>query len=395
MNITLSTRVGRIKPSPTLALSSRANQLKAEGKDIINLTIGEPDFDTPEHIKEAARKALHDGLTKYTAVDGMPSLKKAVINKFARENKLNYEPAQIMVANGGKQALYNLMQVLLNPEDEVIIPAPYWVSYPDMVLLADGKPVFIPTSLEQHFKITAAQLEQAITPKTKLFILNSPSNPSGMVYNKSELTKLAEVLLRHPHVFVVTDDMYEHIYWGKEPFHNILNVCPELYDRTMVVNAVSKAYAMTGWRIGYAGGPKELIKAMTNIQSQSTSNPNSIAQAAALVALEGDQQCIRDMNKIYHQRYEIMFNGLNKIPGVKCPAVDGSFYSFPDMQHFIGKQLKDDYALADFLLNEAGIAGIPGSAFGTAGCMRFSFATSEENLHNALERLMNALYKIA
>lgn len=391
MSIQLSNRTQRIKPSATLALSARANQLKAAGKDIINLTVGEPDFDTPEHIKEAACKALQDGFTKYTAVDGIPGLKKAIVNKFAQENHLNYEPAQIIVSNGGKQSFYNLAQALLNEGDEVIIPAPYWVSYPDMVLLADGKPVIIPTTIEQHFKISADQLEKAITPKTKLLVINSPSNPTGMVYSQQELSALAEVLLKHPQVLIATDDMYEHIYWGREPFKNILNVCPELYNRTMVLNGVSKAYAMTGWRIGYAAGPKEIVTAMTNIQSQSTSNPNSIAQVAAQIALESDQQCVREMNKLYHARYELMFNCLNKIPGVKCPPAEGAFYSFVDMQHFIGSRFKNDLELAEYLLLEAGIATVPGSAFGAEGCIRMSFATSEEIIEKALVRLQTAL----
>lgn len=394
MTIQLSNRTQRIKPSATLALSARANQLKAAGKDIINLTVGEPDFDTPEYIKEAARKALKDGLTKYTAVDGTPGLKKALVNKYASENNLNYEPAQIIVSSGGKQSFYNLAQALLNEGDEVIIPAPYWVSYPDMVLLADGKPVIIHTTIDQHFKISAEQLEKAITPKTKLLVINSPSNPTGMVYNKTELTALAKVLLKHPQVLIATDDMYEHIYWGQEPFVNILNVCPELYSRTIVLNGVSKAYAMTGWRIGYAAGPKEIITAMANIQSQSTSNPNSIAQAAAQFALEYDQQWVRDMNKIYHARYELMFNGLNKIPGVQCPPAEGAFYSFPDMQKLIDNRFKNDLELAEYLLLEAGIATVPGSAFGTEGCLRMSFATNEATIETALARLQTALIKI-
>ncbi len=394
--ITLSNRVQTIKPSATLALSTRANQLKAAGKDIINLTVGEPDFDTPEHIKEAARQALRDGFTKYTAVDGIPKLKQAIIAKFARENQLNYEPAQVMVSTGAKQCIYNLMQALLNPGDEVIIPAPYWVSYPDMVLLAEGKPVFIETTVAQKFKITAEQLEKAITPRTKLLILNSPSNPSGMVYDKNELTALAKVLLRHPQVLIISDDMYEHIYWGKEPFVNILNACPELYDRTLVTNGMSKAYAMTGWRMGYIAGAKNLIIAMTNIQSQSTSNPNSIAQVAATAALEGDQQCVRDMNKAYHQRHELVLAKLQKMPGVHCLPADGAFYMFPSLQKFINANgaINSDVALAEHLLNHAEIALVPGSAFGTPGCMRISFATSVEILDKAMERMKIALEKI-
>jgi aspartate aminotransferase len=306
MAIQLADRVQQIKPSPTFALAARANQLKAAGKDIINLTIGEPDFDTPEHIKEAARRALHDGFTKYTATDGIISLRQAVARKFSDENKLTYQPNQIIVSNGAKQSLYNLTQALLNSGDEVIICAPYWVSYSDMVLLAQAKPVVINAGIEQGFKITAQQLEQAITPRTRLLILNSPSNPTGMVYSQRELTEIAQVLLRHPQIIVASDDIYEHIYWGQEPFANILNVCPELYDRTVVINGVSKAYAMTGWRIGYIAGPPTLISGMSNVQAQSTSNPNSIAQVAAQAALEGDQQCARDMNKAYQERHQVV-----------------------------------------------------------------------------------------
>ncbi|WP_218814717.1 pyridoxal phosphate-dependent aminotransferase [Rickettsiella endosymbiont of Dermanyssus gallinae] len=393
MKITLSRRVAQIKPSPTLSLSAAANRLKASGRPIINLTVGEPDFDTPEFIKQAAHQALDQGCTKYTAVDGIASLKQAIIDKFKQENKLSYEANQIIVSSGAKQCIYNLMQALLNPGDEVIIPAPYWVSYPDMALMAEAKPVFISTTIEQHLKITATQLAQAITPKTRLLIINSPSNPSGMVYTREELTELAAVLLKNPQVFILTDDIYEHIYWGEQAFENIVNVCPELYERTIVLNGCSKAYAMTGWRIGYAAGAKEIIQAMTNIQSQSTSNPNSIAQVAAKAALTGNQDCVREMNKVYQQRHQFFSEGLNDIPGVNCLAAMGAFYCFPSFSHFIGegKAFNSDYELADYLLNKADIATVPGSAFGAPGHLRLSFATDEINLKNALVKLKEAL----
>lgn len=389
--IALAHRLKNIQPSATLALSARANQLKAQGKDILNLTTGEPDFDTPEHIKDAAHRAISEGFTKYTAVDGMPSLKKAIVRKFETENNLKFLPSQIIVSNGCKHAIYNLAQALLNPGDEVIIPAPYWVSYPDIVYLADGKPVIIPTSIDQHFKITATQLENAITPKTKLVIFNSPSNPSGMVYNQQELNDLAEVLLKHPHVFIASDDIYERILWTKESFHNILNVCPDLADRTVILNGVSKTYAMTGWRIGYAAGPQNLITAMSNIQSQSTSNPNSIAQVAAQIALESDQTCIQEMCKIYHQRHQLVFNLLNEIPRIKVLPADGAFYSFPCIEAILkNNNLRNDVDLAEFLLNDAGVAVIPGSAFGCPGYLRLSYATDEKTLTDALLRMKYA-----
>ncbi len=393
MNIALSKRLQHVKPSATHGLAARVNQLKASGKDIINLTIGEPDFDTPEHIKEAARGALRDGFTKYTAVDGTPGLKKAVIQKFSKENKLDYEPTQIIVSNGTKQAIYNLMQALLNAGDEVIIPAPYWVSYPDMAYLADAVPVFIHTTIDQHFKITPRQLESAITPKTRLLILNSPSNPTGMAYTKAELAELAEVLLRHPKIIIASDDMYEHILWTGEAFTNIVNACPELYARTVVLNGVSKAYAMTGWRIGYAAGPKELIAGMANVQSQSTSNPNSIAQVAAQAALEGDQQCVRDMCKAYQQRHELVFTGLSAIPLLRCLPTDGTFYLFPSAQPLLEKMphLDSDTGLSDYLLDTAGVALMPGTPFGGPGCLRLSFAASMDNLKEAIKRLQRVL----
>ena len=397
MHINLSHRVSQIKPSPTLSLSAAANRLKASGKPIINLTVGEPDFDTPEFIKQAARLALDEGFTKYTAVDGMLRLKQAVIDKFKHENKLDYALDQVIVSSGAKQSIYNLMQSLLNPGDEVIIPAPYWVSYPDMALLAEAKPVFISGSIESCLKITPQQLEAAITEKTRLFIINSPSNPTGMVYTHAELNELAKILLRHPKVFILTDDIYEHIYWGSESFNNIINICPELYDRTLVLNGCSKAYAMTGWRIGYAAGHKEVISAMSNIQSQSTSNPNSIAQFAAVAALTGKQDSVQHMNEIYHQRHRFFLAGLNDIPGVHCLSAQGAFYSFPSFHTFIGtnKKFGSDYELADFLLNNANVATVPGSAFGAPGYLRLSYALDNASLEKALIQLKAALAGLA
>ncbi len=392
MDIQLSDRVQTVKPSPTLAVTARAKELKSQGKDIIGLGAGEPDFDTPEHIKQAAIEAIRAGFTKYTAVDGTPELKDAIIGKFQRDNGLAYTPNQVLVSCGGKQSFYNMAQALLNPGDEVIIPAPYWVSYPDMVLLADGKPVIIETGLEQGFKITPEQLEAAITPRTRVLVLNSPSNPTGSVYTKADWAALGEVLRRHPQVLVASDDMYEHIYWGPEGFSNILNVCPDLYDRTVVLNGVSKAYSMTGWRIGYAAGPQKLIGAMKKVQSQSTSNPTSISQVAATAALNGDQACIHTMLKAFKERHDFVVEGLNRIKGVRCLSSQGAFYSFPDVTEAIANVgMKDDVALSELLLNEVGVALVPGSAFGAPGYVRLSFATSKENLHNALERMGRAL----
>ncbi len=388
LEIRLSDRVQRIKPSPTLAITAHANALKAEGKNIIGLGAGEPDFDTPEHIKQAAVQALDAGFTKYTAVDGTPGLKQAIIDKFKRDNGLEYRPEQVLVSCGGKQSFYNLAQALLNPRDEVIIPAPYWVSYPDMVLLADGKPVIISAGIEQNFRITPEQLEAAITPRTRLFVINSPSNPTGMAYTRAELGALAEVLLRHPHVLIATDDMYEHILWAEEAFCNILNACPQLYDRCMVLNGVSKAYSMTGWRIGYAAGPTPLVRAMKKVQSQSTSNPTSISQVAAQAALEGDQSCVADMLGAFKKRHDHVVKRLNKIAGISCLPAQGTFYAFAEISGLIKRlSLADDVELADYLLEQAGVALVPGSAFGSPGYMRLSFATSMEKLDDALDRL--------
>ncbi len=392
MTFTLANRTLNIKPSATLAVAARAAQLKAAGQDIINLGIGEPDFDTPEHIKEAAIKAIHDNFTRYTPVDGTPNLKKAIQQKFERDNQLNYALNQIMVNSGCKQGIYNLMQTLLNPGDEVIIPAPYWVSYPEMTLLAEAIPVIIPTTFEQRYKITAAQLQQAITPKTKLFILNSPSNPSGLAYSRDELIALANVLLAHPHIFIASDDIYEKTLWDENAFYNILMVCPELIDRVIIHNGVSKTYAMTGWRIGYTAGPKELITTMINIQSQSTSNPNSIAQYAAEAAIAGDQNCVRQMIKAFQHRHDILVAALNKIPGLQFHPADGTFYSFINVQQIINtKNMTDDIAFAEYLLNQSGIALVPGTAFGIPGCIRLSFAISDAQLIKALDKLQLAL----
>jgi len=391
--VELSARVQRVKPSPTLAITARAAQLKAEGKNIIGFGAGEPDFDTPDHIKAAAIEAINAGFTKYTAVNGTIELRKAVAAKFLRDNQLEYSPDQILVSVGGKQSFYNLAQALLDEGDEVIIPAPYWVSYPDMVLLADATPVIIKSGLEQRFKITPAQLEAAITPKTKLMVINSPSNPTGAAYSHAELAALGEVLRKHPQVIVASDDIYEHIGWSDEPFKNILTVNPDLYERTIVLNGVSKAYSMTGWRIGYAGGPLKLINAMKKIQSQSTSNPTSISQVAAQAALEGDQAFIDDMNREFKERHDFVIDALNKIDGVECLPSDGAFYAFPKMEAAYEKLdgINNDVEFGEFLINEAGVALVPGSAFGAPGYMRLSFATSMENLKDGLNRIQNAL----
>ena len=393
MNVQLSDRVNNIKPSPTLAVTNRAAELRAAGKNIIGLGAGEPDFDTPDHIKQAAIQALNEGFTKYTAVDGTPALKTAIINKFKQDNGLEYAANQILVSCGGKQSFFNLSLALLNEGDEVVIPAPYWVSYPDMVKMADATPVIVTTTQEQRFKITAEQLEAAITDKTRLMVLNSPSNPTGVAYTLDELKALGEVLKKHPQVLIATDDMYEHIRFNDEPFANILNACPELYERTIVLNGVSKAYSMTGWRIGYAAGPAKLIGAMKKIQSQSTSNPTSIAQVAAQAALESSQDCVAEMVVAFKERHQYVIETLNSIKGVSCIPADGTFYAFPSFQEAIDndERFSDDIELAEFLLNEAGVALVPGSAFGAPGNMRLSFATSLDILEDALGRIRKAL----
>lgn len=392
MDLQLSDRVQQIKPSPTLAVTKRAAELKAAGKDIIGLGAGEPDFDTPEHIKQAAIEAINKGFTKYTAVDGTPGLKKAIINKLKNDNGLSYEPNQILVSCGGKQSFFNLSLAFINPGDEVIIPAPYWVSYPDMVVIAGGVPVILNTDESTRFKITAAQLDAAITPKTKIVVLNSPSNPSGVAYTADELKALGDVLRKHPHVLVATDDMYEYIWWADFGFENILTVCPDLYDRTIVLNGVSKAYSMTGWRIGYAAGPVKLISAMTKVQSQSTSNPTSISQIAAEAALNGGRDCVTPMVKAFKERHDYVVKTLNEIPGFSCITADGAFYAYPNVKEAMAKAgIDNDIDFAEKLLLEAGVALVPGSAFGTPGYMRLSFATSMEVLEDALARIKKAL----
>lgn len=387
MDILLADRVQKVKPSPTLAIAAKATQMRAQGLDIIGLATGEPDFDTPQHIKFAAIKAIEAGDTKYTAVDGIPELKEAVKNKFKNDNNLDYQLNQILVSVGGKQSCYNLCQAFINEGDEVIILAPYWVSYPDMVLLADGVPVIIETTPAQRYKITPQQLEQAITPKTKMIFLNSPSNPSGVAYTLAELKALGDVLKKHPQILIATDDMYEHIIWT-QPFANILNACPELYDRTIVLNGVSKAYAMTGWRIGYAAGPAPLINAMKTIQSQSTSNPCSIAQRAAVAALTGGNESVQEMVVSFHQRHDYVVDRLLGIPGIEVIPADGTFYIFPSVQPLIEKRgYANDLEFSEQLLKEVGVALVPGSAFGTEGCIRLSFATSLDTLKDALNRL--------
>ena len=392
-------RLQAIKASPTLAVSAKAAKLKAEGKDVIAMGAGEPDFDTPQFIKDAAIAAINKGLTKYTPAGGTASLKKAIIAKYKRENSLDYTEKQILVSCGGKQTSFNLCMALLNPGDEAIIPAPYWVSYPDMAMMAGGKPVFVFAGVEQGFKITAEQLERAITPKSRLLWINSPSNPTGGVYTADELKALGEVLRRHPQVVIATDDMYEHILLDGSKFVNILNVCPDLYPRTVTMNGVSKAYAMTGWRIGYCGGPADLIEAMDNVQSHSTSNPTSISQYAAEAALTGDQSCIDPMVAAFKERGKVVADGLNRIPGVKCLAPAGAFYAFPDCReaiarlHAAGKiAAPTDMALCDYLLTRPkAVAAVPGSAFGAEGYLRISFATSMENIRKAVERMAEAI----
>jgi aspartate aminotransferase len=396
--IKLSDCVGRIKESPTLAIAAKAARYKSEGKDIIGLAAGEPDFDTPQHIKDAAKKAIDNGFTKYTPVSGIPSLKKAIIEKFKRDNHLEYTPNEVIVGVGGKQCIFNFCLAVLNAGDEVIIPAPYWVSYADIALVSNANPVIIECSIEQKFKMTAIQLEKAITPKTKLLMLNSPSNPTGAVYSKEELESLAKILIKHPNILIGTDDMYEHVKLKDMPFYNILNVAPSLKDRCVVMNGVSKAYSMTGWRIGYAAGPSHIIKAMEILQSQSTSKPTSISQVAAETALSGDQTCMKPMIKAFRERHDFVVKSFNEILGLSCIEAEGAFYAFPDARKaierlFDAKILKEktDFALANYLLEKEGVAVVPGSAFGAEGYFRISFATSMENLIEALARIKRAL----
>ena len=384
----LSDRVNRVKSSLTLIITAKSAELKRAGKDIISLGAGEPDFDTPDHIKMAGINAIKDGHTRYTAVDGIPKLKEAIINKFKRDNNLNFEMNQILVSSGGKQSFYNLCQAALNDGDEVIIPAPYWVSYPDMVALAGANPVIIEARIEQGFKITPQQLDDAITPKTKLFVLNSPSNPTGAVYTRDELKALGDVLINYPNIIIATDDMYEHILLDDTPFTNILEVCPQLTEQTVVMNGVSKAYSMTGWRIGYAGGPVDLIAGMRKVQSQSTSNPCSISQVAATEALNASQECIQVMLTEFKKRHLFVVERINQIAGFKCIHASGAFYAFFNVKEAMDKKgFKTDADMATAILEEVEVALVPGSAFGADDHLRISFATSMENLVNALERI--------
>lgn len=385
--------LSRVQPSATIAVSTKARELKAAGKDVIGLGAGEPDFDTPDNIKQAAIDAINRGETKYTAVDGIPELKKAIVAKFKRENDLDYTPEQVTVGTGGKQVLYNALLATLNPGDEVIIPAPYWVSYPDIVLLGGGKPVIVEATMEDGFKLQPEALEAAITPKTKWFIFNSPSNPSGAAYNREELKALTDVIMRHPDVWILSDDMYEHLVYDDFKFVTPAQVEPKLYDRTLTMNGVSKAYAMTGWRIGYAAGPKDLIKAIAKLQSQSTSNTSSISQWAALEALEGTQDFLAERANAFKERRDLVVSMLNQAKGLQCPMPEGAFYVYPSCADCIGKttaggtKIESDEDFVTALLEEAGVAVVHGSAFGLSPFFRISYATSTQALEEACKRI--------
>ncbi len=375
-----------------MAMTALAAELRAQGRDIISLASGEPDFDTPEHIKAAGTAAIAAGQTKYTAVDGTPELKAAIIDKYQRDNGLKYAPEQILVSSGAKQTCFNVCAAVLNPGDEAIIPAPYWVSYPDMVKLADGEPVIVAADIKDGFKISPRSLAAAITERTRLVFLNSPCNPTGAAYTRAELAALGDVLLQHRGITVATDDMYEHIYWGSEPFTSLVSACPGLYDQTVTINGVSKCYAMTGWRIGYAGGPPEIMQAMKKIQSQSTSNPSSISQAASVAALNGDQACVTEMTRAFKERHDYIVGALNRVPGFECRAGEGTFYAFPNVADAIrNKGVADDNELATLLLNEAEVALVPGSAFGAPGYLRLSFACGLDTLREAVSRISRVL----
>jgi len=392
VTIRLSKRVAQVKPSATIAMSMKAAELRAAGRDIISLSMGEPDFDTPEHIRAAGIAAIEQGQTRYTAVDGIPALKDAIIDKLKRDNQLDYEAADILVSNGAKQSIYNLLQATIDPGDEVIIPAPYWVSYPDMVRLADGEPVVLKTTPDTDYLITPTQLAASITDQTRMLMLNSPSNPTGQAYSRQQLTELGEVLKEHPRILICSDDIYEHIWWADEPFASIGEVVPALKDRLVVINGVSKAYAMTGWRIGYAAGPARIIKEMRKVQGQSTSNPCSVSQAAAVAALAEDQTCVREMCKAFRERHDWLQPALDELPGVSCAPGKGAFYLFADCSEAIRSLgLTDDLALAEHLLEEAGVASVPGSAFGAPGHLRLSFACGLDTLKQAVERIAKAL----
>ncbi len=385
--------IKQVKPSATIAVSMKAAELKRTGKDVIGLGAGEPDFDTPDHIKQAAIEAIQAGQTKYTAVDGTPELKQAIIGKLSRENQVEYQANEILVSCGAKHSIFNLLSAVLNPGDEVIIPTPYWVSYPDMTLLAGGQSVIVETTVENDFKLSAEQLAQNITERTKLVILNSPSNPTGRAYSRNELEAIGQVLLANPNVMVATDDIYEHIYWGQEPLVNLVALFPELKPRCVIINGVSKGYAMTGWRIGYAAGPADIITAMRKVQSQSTSNPCSVSQAAAVAALNGPQDCLDVMRVAFKERHDYLIQALDELPGFSCQGGQGAFYAFPDVRGAVAAidGVNDDVELATWLLEEAGVAVVPGTPFGAPGYVRLSFATSIDVLKKAIERMDSAL----
>jgi aspartate aminotransferase len=389
MTIATANRLKKLQPSPTMAMNAKARALEAQGIKILSLSVGEPDFDTPEYICKAAIEAINSGFTRYTAADGIAPLKAAVQDKFKRDNQLSYNSNEIIVTSGAKQALANAFCAILNPGDEVIIPAPYWVSYPDMVILGEGIPKFIYADHTQDFKITAQQLEEAITPRTRMFAINSPNNPTGMIYSAEELKALAEVLKKHPNIIILSDDIYEHLIWSDHSFANLVMVCPELKDRTIVVNGVSKSYAMTGWRIGYAAGPAEVINQIKNIQMQTTSAPNSIAQMAALTAITGPQDSIPLMNKQFKLRHDFLVKALNALPGVKCVPAQGAFYLLPDFSDWLKQhpEIGNDEQLAETLLTEIHIATVAGTPFGAPNCIRLSFASSMDTLEEAMRRL--------
>ena len=388
-----ASKLDLIKPSATIQVTMKSMELKAQGKDIVSLGFGEPDFDTPKHIRDAAIAAINAGKTRYTQVDGTPGLKQAIIEKFRRDNALEFEPDQVIVSNGAKQSLFNLMIATLNHDDEVIVPAPYWVSYPDMIKLADGQPAILSGSPENDYKITAKQLQNSLNENTRMLILNSPSNPTGKVYSEKEYRALGEVLVEHPKVLIACDDIYEFIYWGDGPYRTFLYACPEMADRTVVINGVSKGYAMTGWRIGYLAGPADLVRAMRKVQGQSTSCAGSVSQAAAEAALSGPQECVEEMRQAFHERYHYIHAALNELPGVDCPDCEGAFYAFPSFQAFIDSRedIRDDVELANWMLEEAGVSTVPGSAFGAPGHLRLSYAASMDYLEDAIGRMRSAM----
>ena len=392
MNNPISERVRKVKPSATIAISSKAMEMRSAGINVISMSAGEPDFDTPQHIKDAAKAAMDNGMTKYTQVDGTPELKEAIIKKFRNDNELSYKPENILVSTGAKQTLYNLFQAILGDGDEVIIISPYWVSYPDMVLLADAKPVFVDTFQENNFSLDLNAFSNAINEKTKLVIINSPSNPTGITFTRSDYESIGAILENYPNAYVATDDMYEYIYWGEEPFVSFAQACPALFDRTITINGVSKSYAMTGWRIGYCGGPTDVIGAMKKVQSQSTSNPSSISQAATIAALNSSKDDIYTMVEQYKIRHDYLCSALNAIEGFKTSPGTGAFYLFPDVKNLIEKKgFSDDVELSEYLIESANVAVVPGSAFGSKGYIRLSYATSLENIKEAVERISKSL----